>query len=101
MALTDLERKHAESITEPAVVVPIPPKQVAKILVASVVRKPPVVLSAFLQTVASQQVEQSELSYFFVTDFAAADTYAPDSLKLLSEFCGAHPRSTSSLSSPL
>jgi len=93
MTLTDYERKHAQSITEPATVVPIPPHKIDKILVASVVRKPPIVLRAFLKTIR-QAVEKADLSYFFITDFAKSDDYADESLKLISTFCSEHPHAS-------
>ena len=94
MSLTPQEKAHAESITDVnPVVVPIPPARTWRCLVASVVRKPPIVLSAFLQSISQQVLERSELSFYFVTDFAASDAYAADSLALLSKFCTEHPRS--------
>lgn len=94
-ALTPEERAHAASILDASpILAPIPPKAVQRVLVASVVRKPPVVLKAFLASVAAQVVERAELSYAWVTDFAASDAYAAESLKVLSEFCSATPRAT-------
>lgn len=94
MSLTPAEAAHAKSITEPATVVPIPPKQVARILVASVIRKPAIVLRAFLETLRRQVLDRADLSYHFVTDFAASDSFAAEALKVLSEFCAKEARAT-------
>jgi len=92
--LTPQELAHADSIVEPATVVPIPPKRIDRILVASVIRKPAIVLQPFLTTVSQQLVERAELSYFFLTDFARTDDFATDAITALSKFCTTHPRAT-------
>jgi len=95
MVLTKEERAHAESILDAnPTLAPIPPKQVARILVASVIRKPSIVLAPFLRQVSTQVVERAELTFHWVTDFAASDTVAPEALTALSKFCSDTPRST-------
>ena len=80
--MTDAERAHAESILQPATVVPIPPLQRPKILVASVVRKPPEVLRAFFKSLLWQTAKEPgwDISYSFINNFAAGDAYANASM---------------------
>lgn len=94
MPLTPDEAAHAQSITEPATVVPIPPKSIQRVLIGSVVRKPAIVLKPWLECLRRQVVERCDLSYAFVTDFAASDSFAPEALKVLSEFCSREARAT-------
>lgn len=79
---------HAESITDTTVTIaPIPPVAVPRILVGSVIRKPPEVLRALFKTLAWQRFRRPvDLSYYFITDFAPSDTYAAASIKELSLF---------------
>ena len=86
--LTDLQKAHAESIMDPdPIVVPIPPERVTKILCCVPIRKPPVVLNAFLQTLKWQQFRDLvQLDFLFVDNFADLDPFAAESRELLQEF---------------
>jgi len=85
--LTPEEAAHAASITdENPTLAPIPPKAIPKILVASVIRKPPEVIRAFLQTLAWQEFRRpTQCDYYFVND-CGSESYAQDVARLLSEF---------------
>lgn len=85
--LTSTEYDHAASILEPATIEPIPSLKKVRILVGSVVRKPPEVLEAFLQTLEWQQLRtNTEINYVFLHNFGAEDTFRDESLKLLEDF---------------
>lgn len=85
--LTPFERAHAESIIQSAIVEPIPPLKRFRVLVGSVVRKPPAVVSALLRTLAWQRLRAPiDVSYHFITDFAPTDGFAADSVGLLTDF---------------
>lgn len=68
--LNDRERAHAQSILEPPTLMPIPTKIKPKVLVASIVRKPQVVVDALLKTVEGQ-IADAEVDYHFVANYAA------------------------------
>jgi len=91
--LTSPEEAHARSIVEPAALAPIPPLRRYRVLVASVIRKPPVVVSALLKTLAWQRLRAPlDLSFAFITDYAPTDA-ALEPLKvqeLLDEFAKTH-----------
>lgn len=78
--LTEAERAHAQSILDSAPTLePIPPLKKPRILVASVVRKPPEVLNAFFASLRWQEVK-ADLAYDFVNNFSAGDSYATAAL---------------------
>src|SRR5512146_3433541 len=87
MTLTPQEKAHAESIADKEVLLsPIPSAVVPKLLIASVVRKPPVVLRAFLQTLRWQRFRRpTHVEYAFITDYAPADEGREEALALLKE----------------
>lgn len=83
--LTPAELAHAASILEPATLKPIPPKQIPKVLIASVVRKPPQVLNAFFQSLLWQDAK-AERSYLFVNNFSLGDRFADEAKAQYSAF---------------
>jgi hypothetical protein len=94
--LTPQERQHADSIgdTNP-LLAPIPPEIKPRILVASVVRKPPEVVTALLQTLSWQKTRKPvEVSYAFLTDFAPADPFRAATIALLTDFAAKVERVT-------
>lgn len=70
--LNDFQRAHAQSIMEASTLVPIPPRQRPKVLVASIVRKPQVVVDALLTTLRHQIVD-ADISYQFVANYAEGE----------------------------
>lgn len=76
--LSDFERQHAESIMdEHPVLEPIPTEARTKILVGSVLRKPKIVLQAFLAALEAQEVEGNvDLYFLFVDDGLDAEAKA-------------------------
>lgn len=92
--LTPEEAAHAASIADPEpTLAPIPPKAIPRILVASIIRKPPEVVRAFLQTLAWQEFRKPvELEFYFVDD-CSEEAHAKDVSGLLAEFA-AGPRPT-------
>ena len=69
--LTPSETEHARSIADPEPVLrPIPPKRITRILLASPVRKPPVVLEQLLRTIAWQVLpENVQLDVLFAPNY--------------------------------
>lgn len=94
--LTPAETAHAQSILDPnPVLIPIPPKQVPTVLIASVIRKPPQVLSAFLACLDKQVFRSPvQVSYSFLVDCAASDPFADETRAVLKQFAEAHPGTT-------
>ncbi len=86
--LTDAEAAHALSIEDSnPTLQPIPPEQTVRVLIASPVRKPPIVVEQFLKTLAWQQLRtRTEIHYLFAPNFSEQDMYATDSLSLLAGF---------------
>lgn len=87
--LTPAEKAHAESVLDASpTLAPIPPLAKPRILVASVVRKPPQVLSAFFQTLLWQEPKAPgwTLDYRFINNFAPTDAYATESLSTYAAF---------------
>lgn len=70
--LSEFQRAHAQSIMEASTLVPIPPKQRKTVLVASIVRKPQVVVDALLATLTNQIVD-ADVTYQFVTNYAEGE----------------------------
>lgn len=86
--LTEFERAHAASIADPnPVLAPIPPLQSPRILIASVIRKPPQVLRAWLQTLAWQRFREPAptIDLAFITNFAPSDAFADDARAVLAQ----------------
>lgn len=85
--MTAFEQAHAASILQPATVEPIPPLKHVKVLVASVVRKPPEVLRAWLESLSWQKFRdpQPEVAYAFLANFAPTDPFKDEGLALLKE----------------
>lgn len=94
MSLTESEAAHAASITDPnPVLAPVPAAATIRVLIASVVRKPPEVIAAWLQTLAWQRTRGSvECSYVFYPNFSDTDTYKQPALDVLTQFCAGQPR---------
>jgi hypothetical protein len=69
------------------VLAPIPPVAPGpRVLIGSVVRKPPEVVVAFLQALAWQRFRRpTQVDYCFITDFAPSDSFAADSIALLKQ----------------
>ena len=86
--LSESERAHAASILEPAVLAPLTPPP-PRILVGSVVRKPPEVLQAFLATL-STQVAEATCDYLFVLDLENTP-FKKGAQRVLEAFANAHP----------
>ena len=86
--LTPDEYAHAASITDPEPTLePLPADKTVRILVGSVIRKPPEVVSAFLKTLLWQQTRTNcVIDFSFVLNFAADDTFAGDSRSVLQGF---------------
>jgi len=86
-ALSDAERAHAESIADPEpTLAPIPPNQHPKVLIASVVRKPAVVLDAFLKSLQWQRLEHGAFDLAFIANFADTDPYKNEALAVLHKY---------------
>lgn len=86
--LTEHERAHAVSITDPnPTVVPVPPLAKPRILVASVLRKPPEVLTAFFRTLRWQLFRHpgAEVTFRFITNFAPTDPFRDAALAVVRE----------------
>ena len=85
--LNEFEAAHARSITNPnPVLEPIPPLRRTSILVASVVRKPPEVLEAWLTTLAWQQFRQSvDVTFALIANFADADPFKDAAMAVLAK----------------
>lgn len=83
-ALTPFEEAHARSIldAEPEVV-PIPPARVPRILVATVVRKPPAVVAAWLRTIRWQQLRDPISLDLWVTLDTQGEPYHGEVVKLV------------------
>ena len=82
--LTPQEAAHAASIgDENPTLAPIPSKAISKILVASVVRKPPEVVRAFLQTLAWQEFRKDTHLDFLFLDDTSQESYAAEVAALL------------------
>lgn len=74
---------------------PVPGQHTPKLLVASVIRKPPVVIEAWLRTLAWQRLRKpADLHYLFVTDFPAGDPNAAPVNALLTDFVKKHKHVT-------
>src|SRR5206468_3720248 len=86
--LTEQEAAHARSIGDVNVTLaPVPPTHKPKILIASVIRKPAVVVAALLKTLAWQRLRKpADIHYAFVTDFPADSPDAKEVKRLLAEF---------------
>lgn len=88
--LTPIEMAHAKSVGDPDELVtlaPIPPAAVPKLLIGSVVRKPPQVVQAWLATLKWQRFRRvTQVDYLFITDFAPGDAGAAESVALLKQF---------------
>ena len=86
--LTETENAHAASILDPEPTIePIPPERKVRILVGSVVRKPPEVLDAWLKTLEWQQLRTpTQIDYVFLHNFSATDSFREGSLALLDAF---------------
>jgi len=68
---------------------PTPPERVTRILCGIPVRKPPIVLNAFLQTLAWQQFrDKVKVDFLLIDNFSDLDPFAEDSRALLEEFDG-------------
>ena len=83
--LTPEEHAHAASIKdlEPTLE-PLPAEKVVRILVGSVIRKPPEVVSAFLRCLLWQQTRtRCQIDFSFVLNFASEDSFASDTKALL------------------
>ena len=84
--LSNFELAHAKSIADPnPVLEPVPPLRRPTILVAAVIRKPPEVIQAWLETLAWQKFHEPvpTLSYAFIANCAANDAFRDASLELL------------------
>lgn len=86
MTLTGPERQHAESILTPATLAPIPPKQVSRILVGAVVRKPKVVLDAFYRSLLWQQAPGTQIDYALIHNWPAGDPEEAEGKSALAAF---------------
>ena len=86
--LTAEEYAHAASITdESPTLEPLPAEKTVKILVGSVVRKPPEVVSAWLKTLLWQQTRtRCAIDFSFVFNFASEDSFTNDSRRVLEGF---------------
>jgi hypothetical protein len=84
VSLTPQEAAHAASITEPAIVEPIPPLKRPKVVIGAVVRKPPQVVAAWLKTLQWQKVRDPgiDISYRFIANFAD-EPYAAEVINML------------------
>ena len=77
--LTAFERAHAESIVDPnPTLMPIPQAKEPRLLAASIVRKPPQVITALLQTLAWQCLKKGTLDIILQPNFSAAERVNPD-----------------------
>jgi hypothetical protein len=86
--LTPEEAAHARSVGDPPEAVqlaPIPPAAPGpRVLIGSVVRKPPQVVAAFLETLRWQRFRRpTQVDYAFITDFAPGEAGAAESTALL------------------
>lgn len=86
--LTAEEYAHAASITdENPELEPLPAEKTVKILVGSVIRKPPEVASAWLRTLLWQKTRTPcQIDFSFVLNFANEDSFANDTRRLLQGF---------------
>lgn len=86
--LTPAEKAHAESVLEPATIVPIPPLQRPRLLVGSVIRKPKVVLDALFKSLLWQRARDPgwDVDYAFINNFAASDAYAAEAMQAYEAF---------------
>ncbi|KKL51944.1 hypothetical protein LCGC14_2290410 [marine sediment metagenome] len=86
--LTIEEFAHAASITdENPELAPLPADKIVRILIGSVIRKPPEVVSAWLRCLLWQQTRTNcQVDFSFVLNFAAEDTFANDSRSVLQGF---------------
>lgn len=87
--LTDAERAHAASIIDPAELAPIPQVAKPKVLIASIIRKPPVVVDAFLKTLDWQRVN-ADCSYAFILNYGPEDAELPAVEQLMTDFAEGH-----------
>jgi len=62
---------------------PIPQAKQPRFLAASIVRKPPQVVTAILQTLAWQRLKKGTLDILLQPNFSAADPFAIDALKVM------------------
>jgi hypothetical protein len=94
--LTPAEEAHARSIGDVTVAVaPVPPLHKPRILVGAVIRKPAVVIDAFLKTLAWQRLKKpAEVGYCFITDFPTGSADAPAVRALLKAFAKEHANVT-------
>ena len=94
--LSPQEAAHAKSIGDTTVLLaPIPAAVIPKLLIASVIRKPPLVIAAWLKTLAWQRFRKPvQVSYSFITDFPPGDPNEQPVRALLDQFAAAHPRVT-------
>ena len=83
--LTPEEFAHAASITDKnPTLEPLPAERVVRILIGSVIRKPPIVVEALLKTLRWQQTRtRCEIDFSFVLNFASEDSFAADTKALL------------------
>lgn len=92
--LTPQEAAHARSIGDDAssvLLAPIPAAAKPKLLIASVIRKPPQVIEAFLKTLAWQRFRKPvEVAYSFITDFPPGDPNEAPVKALLVAFAQQH-----------
>ena len=86
-SLTPDEYAHAASITdENPTLEPLPAEKTVRILVGSIIRKPPAVVSVLLRCLLWQQTRtRCEIDYAFVLNFAKEDAYADDVRALLAQ----------------
>lgn len=83
--LTPAEYAHAASINdlEPTLE-PLPAEKTVRILVGSVIRKPPQVVQAFLQCIRWQQLRTTaDIDISLVLNFASEDSFATETRELL------------------
>ncbi len=86
--LTLEEYSHAASITDPEPTLePLPAEKTVRILVGSVIRKPPSVVSAFLRCLLWQKTRvHCAIDFSFVFNFASEDSFANDTRRLVQGF---------------
>jgi hypothetical protein len=89
--LTADELAHARSILDAnPTLEPLPHMKEPRILIASVIRKPPVVVEALLKTLTWQRLKKpAQIDYLFVPNFAEGDAFQAASLALLKD--SGHP----------
>ena len=84
--LNEFEQAHAASITDPnPTLIPTPPTARPRVLMASVLRKPPEVLVPFFAALLCQQVRHpgAELDFAFIPNYADTDAFGPAALDLI------------------